>query len=175
VIPAKDPSWGKLFQSYEHSAFRLAVRDSYNVPVEREPLRRWLHDGVVDQRWQACWFGQLAAQRREGKRFHRVRVVSTPLSPYSRWGIALAERANAEGDDIRYLDRAAAGTLPAYDYWLFDSRLVARMHFAEDDTFIGFDLIEDPAAVVQHNYWRDEAVHASTTSEEFASEHAPRH
>jgi hypothetical protein len=84
----------------------------------------------------------------------------------------IAERSNAEGDDIRYLDRADAGALPEHDYWLFDSRLVAKMHFAADDQFVGFDLIEDPAAVVEHNYWRDAAVHASTSRDEFAAKHS---
>lgn len=35
------------------------------------------------------------------------------------------------GEDIRYLDRARAGGLPDFDYWLFDSRQVARLHFDE--------------------------------------------
>lgn len=99
-------------------------------------------------------------------------MVSVPLTPYSEWAIQIAARSNVEGDDIRYLDRADAGTLPAYDYWLFDSRLVARMHFADDDEFVGFELLDDPAVVVEHNYWRDAAVHASTTRDEFATKHS---
>ncbi|MFD7308619.1 DUF6879 family protein [Promicromonospora sp. NPDC059942] len=161
-----------MFQTFEHSAFRLEVRDDYNSPAEQEPLGRWLRDGDLDQGWRAGWFEQLATWQREGKRFHRVRVVSVPLTPYSEWAIQIAGRSNAEGDDIRYLDRADAGTLPDYDYWLFDSRLVAKMHFADDDEFVGFELIDDPAVVVEHNYWRDAAVHASTTRDEFATKHS---
>ena len=135
-------------------------------------MERWITDGDLDQGWRANWFEQLAAWQSEGKRFHRVRVVSVPLAPYSRWGMVIAKRSNEAGDDIRYLDRANAGGLPEYDYWLFDSRLVAKMHFADDDEFVGFELFEDPAAVVEHNYWRDAAVHASTTRDEFAAKHS---
>jgi hypothetical protein len=84
----------------------------------------------------------------------------------------IAARSNEAGDDIRYLDRTHARDLPDYDYWLFDSRLVAKMHFADDDTFVAFELIEDSAVVVEHNYWRDAALHHAVTRDEFAAKHS---
>lgn len=132
-------------------------------------MRRWVENGDLDQEWRAGWFEQLAAWRRAGKRFHRVRVVSVPLTPYSEWGMHIAARSNEAGDDIRYLERTDAGALPDHDYWLLDSRLVAKMHFADDDEFVGFELIEDPAVVVEHNYWRDAALHHAITRDDFAA------
>lgn len=84
----------------------------------------------------------------------------------------IAARSNEAGDNIRYLDRANAGDLPHHDYWLFDSRLVAKMHFADDDEFVAFELIEDPALIVAHNYWRDAAWHHAITRDEFAAKHS---
>ena len=98
--------------------------------------------------------------------------MSVPLTPYSEWGMQIAARSNEAGDDIRYLDRADAGALPDSDFWLFDSRLVAKMHFADDDAFVGFELIEDPTVVVEHNYWRDAAWHHAVTRDEFAAKHS---
>jgi hypothetical protein len=136
-------------------------------------LRRWVESGDLDQGWRAGWFEQLAAWKRARQRFHRVRVVSVPLTPYSEWGMHIADRSNQAGDDIRYLERADAGDLPDHDYWLFDSRTVVRMHFDEDtDEFVAFELIEDPAVVVEHNYWRDAAWHRAVTRDEFAAKHS---
>ena len=33
------------------------------------------------------------------------------------------------------------------------------MHFDDEDRFLGGELIEDPAVIVEHNYWRDAAWH----------------
>lgn len=161
-----------MFRAFEHTAFRLEVRDTYNSPTEQEPLQRYVESGDLDQEWRAGWFDQLAQWKRAGQRFHRVRVVTLPLTTYSEWGMRIAARSNEAGDDIRYLDRTDARDLPDHDYWLFDSRLVAKMHFADDDTFVAFELIEDPAVVVEHNYWRDAALHHAVTRDEFAAKHS---
>lgn len=79
----------------------------------------------------------------EGRRFSRVRVVSEPLTGYSRFGVFCSEHTNAAGEDIRYLTRDQAADLPKYDYWLFDSRLLVKMHFDAEENFLGGEIIED--------------------------------
>jgi len=106
----------------------------------------------------------------EGRRFARVRVVSTPLTDYSRFGVYCSEHTNAAGEDIRYLTRDQAEDLPDYDYWLFDSRKLVRMHFDGNNAFLGGEIIEDPAVIVQHNYWRDAAWHHAVRRDDFAAE-----
>jgi hypothetical protein len=106
----------------------------------------------------------------KGLRFTRVRVVSVPLTDYSRFGVFCSEYTNAAGEDIRYLARPDATDLPEHDYWLFDSRRLVRMHFDEEENFLGGETIEDPAVIVQHNYWRDAAWHHAERREEFAAE-----
>lgn len=112
----------------------------------------------------------------EGRLFSRVRVVSLPLSDYSRFGLWGANYTREAGDDIRYLTRDDAETagLPAHDFWLFDSRLLVRMHFADDNRFTHAEVIEDPAAIVGHNYWRDAARHHALTPEDFITKHDQR-
>ena len=109
---------------------------------------------------------------KEGRIFTRVRAVDLPLSDYNRWSHVVAMRNNAAGEDIRYLTRhlAESISLPDHDYWLFDSRKLAIMHFGDDDRFHGAEIVEDPNVVVQHSYWRDAAWHHAVRRDKFATE-----
>ena len=161
-----------MFRTFEHTAFRLEVRDTYNSPNEKESLRQFRETGIVDQSKRTAWLELVAKSTRAGKVWRRVRVVTVPLTFYSVWGLRVAEANVDAGDDIRYLPRDQAAGLPNHDYWLFDSRTLARMHFDEDDgTFVGVELIKDPAVVVEHNYWRDAAWHHAITRDDFAKQH----
>jgi hypothetical protein len=108
----------------------------------------------------------------QGRRFSRVRVVSVPLTDYSRFGVWCARFTNGAGEDIRYLPRgqARAAELPNHDYWLFDSRKLVKMNFDDADRFLGGEVIEDPSVIVQHNYWRDAAWHRAVRRDEFTNE-----
>jgi len=108
----------------------------------------------------------------EGRRFARVRVVTLPLTDYSRFGVWCAQFTNGAGEDIRYLpsDKAEGVGLPNHDYWLFDSRLLVCMHFDDNNAFLGGEVIEDAAEIVQHNYWRDAAWHHAVRRDDFVTE-----
>jgi hypothetical protein len=120
------------------------------------------------------WLTMIREASAQGRRFARVRVVGVPLSDYNRFALWIARFTNEAGDDIRYLtrDRAQAAGLPDHDYWLFDSRELVRMHFGDDDRFLGGEIIEDPALIVQHNYWRDAARHHAARRDDFVTEHS---
>jgi hypothetical protein len=118
------------------------------------------------------WLDMLREATAQGRRFARVRVVTLPLTDYSRFGVWCAQFTNGAGEDIRYLprDKAEAAGLPGYDYWLLDSRVLVRMHFDDRDAFLGGEVIEDAAEIVQHNYWRDAAWHHAVRRDDFAAE-----
>lgn len=158
-----------MFRTFEHTAFRLEVRESYNAPREVESFRRFKAGEPVDLSWAETWFSMIRQATSEGQRFARVRVVSVPLSEYSRFGLWAARRTNEAGEDIRYLRRDLAEQLdlPNHDYWLFDSRKLVRMHFGEADKFQGGEVIADAAEIVKHNYWRDVAQHHAIDRDEF--------
>jgi hypothetical protein len=149
----------------------LEVRDTYRSPKETESFRKFLAGEPDDLAWHQEWLAMVREATTEGRRFCRVRIVSEPLSDYSRFGLWLSQFVNEAGDDVHYLtrDRADAEGLPRHDYWLFDSRKLIRMHFGEDDRFVGGEMITDPVAIVQHNYWRDVAWHHAVRRSEFAS------
>jgi hypothetical protein len=166
------PDFGHLFEAFEHTAFRLEVRDGYGASYENESLRRFLAGEQDDLPWMQGWLAMIRDLTGRGLRFARVRVVSVPLTDYTRFGVWCAQFNNGAGEVIRYLvrDQAEAAGLPDHDYWLFDSRKLVRMHFDGTDTFLGGEVIEDAAAIVQHNYWRDATWHHAIRREDFAAE-----
>ncbi|MFJ9106503.1 DUF6879 family protein [Streptomyces sp. NPDC102283] len=52
--------------------------------------------------------------------------------------------------------------LPDHDFWWFDSSLVARFVFGENDTTLGVILSEDPAEVAAACQARDASWHHAT-------------
>jgi hypothetical protein len=126
-----------------------------------------------DLPWMQDWLAMVRDATAAGRRFARVRVVDRPMSDYNRFSHAVAARNNAAGEDIRYLDRCDAAGLPDHDYWLFDSRTLLVMRFDDADHFVGGELVDDPATVVEHNYWRDAAWHWAARRDDFAAEEPP--
>jgi hypothetical protein len=120
--------------------------------------------------WFQNWLSMIRTATAEGRRFSRVRVVSVPLTDYSRFGVFCSQYTNAAGEEIRYLTRDQARDLPDYDYWLFDSRLLVKMHFDEEEHFLGGEVIKDPAVIEQHAHWRDAAWHRAVRRDDFATE-----
>jgi hypothetical protein len=146
------------------------VFDQYDASYENESLRKFLVGEPDELPWMQSWLTMLGETTAEGRRFSRVRVVTTPLTDYSRFGVWCSQFTSGAGEDIRYLPRGLADGLPKYDYWLFDSRKLVRMHFDDQMAFLGGELIEDPAEIVRHNYWRDAAWHHAIRRDDFASE-----
>jgi hypothetical protein len=133
-------------------------------------LRQFVAGEPVEMGWFQNWLDLIAQASAQGRRFSRVRVVSLPLTDYSRFGVYCSGYTNTVGERTRYLARDQAGELPDYDYWLFDSRLLVRMHFDDARDFVGGEVVDDPAAIVQHNYWRDAAWHLSVPRSDVATE-----
>src|SRR5699024_8823954 len=133
------PDFQQLFDSFEHTAFRLETRDRYNAPYENESLRKFLADESDDLPWMQSWLDMIRKATAAGRRFSRVRGINGPLNDYSHIGVWWAQVHNNAGEDIRYLERGAAekAGLPQHDYWLFDSHTLLRMHFDDSDTFLG--------------------------------------
>ncbi|MGH3767624.1 MAG: DUF6879 family protein [Pseudonocardiaceae bacterium] len=150
----------------------MEVRESYAAPREVESFRKFRAGESVDLSWAETWLSMIREATAEGRRFSRVRVVSVPLSEYSRFGLWASRFANDAGDNIFYMtrDEARNAELPNHDYWLFDSCKLVRMHFGDEDRFLGGEIIEDPAEIVKHNHWRDVALHCAVRRDDFGTE-----
>ena len=145
---------------YRHTAFRLETRERYNEPEEAEPLARFLA-GEPDYGWNEDWAVMIRKHAASGQRMQRVRIVREPHSAYTRFGLDLARVNAAAGEDIRYLPRgqAAGLDLPDHDFWLIDSTRLTVLRFGADDVLLGAEVVDDPAVVVRHSYYRDVAWH----------------
>ncbi len=102
----------KLFHTFEHTAFRLETRDEYYSPNETKALEQFVAGEPVGLVWLQSWLTMIREATAEGRQFARVRVVSMPLTDYSRFGVFCSEHTNAAGEDIRYLTRDQAEDLP---------------------------------------------------------------
>jgi hypothetical protein len=153
-----------LFRTFEYSAFRLEVRESY---YERRQLAQFLAAEPVDLSYMDEWLALVVKQRVSGRRIERVRIVSQPYSDYTRYGRWLCQYNIRAGEDIRYLDRGQAPGLPDHDYWLLDSARLYIVQFSDTDELLGAEAVDDAAEIVRHCRWRDTAWHHATPYNEY--------
>jgi hypothetical protein len=153
------PEFVQFARSYQHTAYRLEVRDNYADPGEAEHVARFLAGEPDDDSWMEDWMGLILRRTLEGQLIGRVRVVSEPWSDYTRFGLNLSRLNVAAGEDIRYMSRQRAKELelPEYDYWLLDSRKMCILRHDDHDVLLGADVITDPKIIVEHCYYRDVA------------------
>jgi len=169
-----DPDFQRLFEDFRYTAYRLETFQVYGVPYEMEEFARF-QAGEARGEFPgiARWADRVSRGVKAGKQFHRVHVVTEPLSDYVRFECAWAYRHTvAAGEDVR-ITAVPEGQwpdgLPRLDYWLFDSSVLVRMDYADDGTFVSAELVDDPEQVVQANLWRDQAVHLSVPFAEYAA------
>jgi hypothetical protein len=132
---------------FRRTAFRLEVRDSYDVEAERENMTRYLAgEPGPDPDRHSPWLDELRADTAAGKRWQWVHVVRGPLSPYLRmafeWGYPANVRA---GGDVRILDladRPQPEALADEDFWLLDDEAALVMRYDAQGRYIG----AEPAA-----------------------------
>lgn len=173
-----DDEFNRLFRDFRFTAYRLETLQRYDVDYEQDEFNRFL---AGEQRGEfpgiVAWCDNLRAAVAAGKHMHRVHVVVEPLSDYVRfecdWGY---EHTAAAGEDVRLIPVTEGEWpegLPHYDYWLFDSSRLVAMYYDQDGAFLSGEMITDPARIVEANYWRDLAIHASIPYREYASRLSP--
>ncbi|MFE6153672.1 DUF6879 family protein [Streptomyces sp. NPDC057889] len=153
-----------LFEKFEHTAWRLETRRRYASDETTETYAQFLAEGRVDWPMDTWYCETIKRQTAGGTSVGRVRLLDAPPTAGQRYLLSNAVR-NAElGEDIRTMHRADADRLKLgiEDFWIFDSRLVARLNFSDDDELIDVELITEPAEVVRYSMIRDAAWHHAT-------------
>jgi hypothetical protein len=135
------------FETFSYSAFRLETLQSYAETARDEQ-----------------WITLLKASRRWGKTHQRVHVVTEPLTPAMQEELTAGYEGNvAAGEDIRIVSVAAGddwpGSLPCFDFWLFDSILLYVMRYEPDGTWAGADRIDDAESIIEACHARDAAMY----------------
>ncbi len=172
-----DTQFRALFDTFDHTSWRLEVRDVYKDPGEVELLERYRAGERWDSPFTIEWFKPWADAVRgwtgAGKRMERVRVVTEPLTEYIRWEMDLARHNTEAGEDIRYLPRPQAEDLglPYEDFWLFDSKFVVVLHLDDEGVRLGVEVVDDPVEVLKRCQWRDIAWHYAIPYRQYASQH----
>jgi hypothetical protein len=152
-------AWSRYFQDFSSSAFRLELRQVYTMPDEEEDLAAFAKGQLPPPGYHYDWLDTVADAAKAGKSFRRVRVVTRPLSFYTKWEFIWAYDWNARaGEDIRILDVTdrADIELPDHDFWLFDDATVVKLLYRPDGTQIGRELVEHPD-LASYLAWRDAA------------------
>ncbi|MEV8453671.1 DUF6879 family protein [Streptomyces sp. NPDC052095] len=162
----------RLFQTFKHAAWRLETRRGYASDRQDPDFQTFLESGTSPCDPGEPWFANMRAQTDAGKRVGRVRIIDNPPTTEQLFLLDYARHNAAAGEDIRYVWREEAdrSALPAEDFWIFDSRLVALLHFDEADNLLGIELITRPADVVRYGIVRDAAMHHALPYDRFASQ-----
>jgi hypothetical protein len=152
-------AWSRYFRDFASSAFRLELRQVYTMPDEEDDLAAFARGELPPPDYHYDWLDTVAAARKAGKTMRRVRVVTRPLSFYTKWEFVWGYEWNVKaGEDIRILDvtDGPSPELPDHDFWLFDETAVVRLLYRPDGTQIGRELLEHPDLDSYHA-WRDAA------------------
>lgn len=152
-------AWSRYFRDFASSAFRLELRQVYTMPDEVEDLAAFARGELPPPGYTYGWLDTVADAVKAGKAFRRVRVVTRPLSFYTRWEFVWGYDWNAKaGEDIRILDvtDGPRPDLPDHDFWLFDETTVVKLLYRPDGTQIGRELVEHPD-LDAYLAWRDAA------------------
>jgi hypothetical protein len=152
-MPLSVPSWPDLLGSAERQLVHLEMRDGYAVDYETGPFADWRagyrHDPADRASWWRPWLDLVASTVSRGVSVRRARIVSEPVSEYTRFLYDTTFTNVAAGEEVRWLARreASAIALPGTDFWLVDGRLIRWNHFTGEGVSAGGEMSEDPAAV----------------------------
>ncbi|MFB7278038.1 DUF6879 family protein [Streptomyces hydrogenans] len=162
----------RLFHEFKHTAWRLETRRGYATDRNSEKWARWKAGADITSEPFTSWHENIAAARAEGRRFERVRITDEPITEGQAFLLESGFVNVEAGEDIRVLTRNEADrlNLPNYDFWLFDSKILARFAFDDDDTTLGVILSEDPADIAAACQARDAAWHHAVPHRDHAQQ-----
>ncbi|MHA6759781.1 DUF6879 family protein [Streptacidiphilus sp. PAMC 29251] len=164
-----DEQFDELFRSFEHTAWRWEAQRGYDSDRHTDAFQVFLAGGDPVRDTDRPWPRNIRAQTRAGKRIERVRVLDDPPTEGQRFLLTGAPYNIASGEDIRHLSRLKAEELhlPTWDFWLFDACTVLRLHFDDQEGWLGAERIEDPVQVLAACQVRDAAWHFAIPHEEY--------
>ncbi|MFC5662290.1 DUF6879 family protein [Kitasatospora misakiensis] len=152
--------FGRLFASFQRTAFRLETLDLYDVEEEQEEFAAFLAGEPMPPEWQDNpWVRSMTDL---GKTVARVHVLTSPLTDYLRYELSAYPGNITAGETIGIIDRATQQVvgLPDHDFWLFDDTEVYRMHYTADGKFVGAEKLPAEAAPQYRRYSEIAVTHA---------------
>ncbi|MER6343751.1 DUF6879 family protein [Streptomyces sp. NPDC001595] len=147
------PPFSELLAGCRRSAVHLEMRDHYDDPDEAPRVAAWKSGYRPDpddrSTWWRPWLDMVAETVARGVVIRRARIVSEPVSEYTRYLYDGTFTNVAAGEQIRWLPRRNASdlALPGNDFWVFDDRIVRFGYFSGEGTYLGDEVTEEPAVV----------------------------
>ncbi|MFB8124664.1 DUF6879 family protein [Streptomyces bacillaris] len=159
VISFED--FSEMFSKVKHSAWRLETRRRYASDEATDTYRQFAAGEPVTWDLEDPWCANRREQTALGKRFERVRILDEPPTQGQLYLLDNARRNAAVGEDIRVVSRSQAEALglPAEDFWIFDSRVVALLLHDGEDHLTHVELITNPIDVLRYAQVREAAWH----------------
>ncbi|WP_129285858.1 DUF6879 family protein [Streptomyces sp. GZWMJZ-114] len=150
-MPSSKPTFDELIATCR-SALHLEMRDAYAVDYEKGPFADWRAGHRLNpaerETWWRPWLDLISETVDRGAEVRRARIVSEPVSEYTRFLYDGTFTNVAAGEQVRWLPRRQASDipLPGNDFWLFDGVWVHWNHFAGDGSSLGAEITDDPHA-----------------------------
>lgn len=152
------PDLASLFANHTIEAFRLEILPQYHVAGEWDNFQEYLTSGkLIADPDLVDYLRAAALKMRDGVKHIRARVVDTPLNDYQRFEIGIGYIPSAAlGTEFFFMERANfetmlrnefGGNFPAQDFWLFDKKDLAVMHYDEQGRFTGFEIVTNPKVI----------------------------
>ncbi|MFE2838332.1 DUF6879 family protein [Streptomyces mirabilis] len=146
------PTFADLISRCTRSAVHLEMRDTYAVDYETGPFADWRagfrHDQADRESWWRPWLDLIRETVGRGVVVRRARIVSEPVSEYTKFLYDGTFTNVAAGEQVRWLPRRRASdiALPGNDFWLFDEQWIYWNHFTGEGASAGGEISDEPAA-----------------------------
>ncbi|KNE82141.1 MULTISPECIES: DUF6879 family protein [Streptomyces] len=162
-MTSSSSDFGELFDTFREEAFRLETLATYNIPRSERNLRAFLAGEAQPPDYNEEWLSEVRCHTGAGKRVYRVHVLSRPLTDYLRYELGWGYTKNmTAGEEFFILDTTErANPLEGVpDFWFFDSRAAAVMHYDEAGTFLGPEVVPEDRAPEFLRYRETALAHA---------------
>ncbi len=157
-----DLAW--WLHNFKRSAFRLETLPEYHVPQEAGLLAAFKRGQPIEVPDDHPWLFTVRRHCGAAKTMQRVRIVSSPLSDYERFELALYRLSHSAGEDIRILTSVESRTFG--DWWLFDGEAVFVLRYDATGRFLGTEQASD---VVRYRRIRDLVLENSIPFADFSA------
>ncbi|MGW4793073.1 DUF6879 family protein [Nonomuraea sp. NPDC004297] len=146
---AKKPTFAELLAGCTMSAVHLEIHDAH---MTSDPgfIAFTAGRDFINHDQARAWVDVVAPAVGRGVAVRRARIVSEPVSDYTRYMHAVAPVFQlAAGEQLRWLPRhlSSALALPGNPYWVFDDRLVRFSVFDGAGEVVGHQFSDDPRVV----------------------------
>ncbi len=130
--------FGRLFESFARSAFRVEARDRNDVPAERDEFAAFRAGKSRHRRAPDAhpWLALVASATASGRTVDRVRLVTPPLTHYTQYEFTCYPHNIAAGETVGVGERRWLA--PDDQRWADeDDEIVVVLAYDEQGRFLG--------------------------------------